>query len=218
MQIHQVMDACLFAFSFFLAYTLRSSPEVIELVGLDPISSFENYVWLYLVLIPAAPMILEAQGFYSRPLLCSRRVTSWMLFKACLITTLGLVLTLFLSRMIIARWVVIWFGAIAFALVFAKEEIMRRFYKSRMGQSQYRRRFILVGSKEETQRMRAEIKGRLPGDMDFVAELSLSEMPVQRLVEMLHEHSINGVVVNAKRAYFDEVEVAIRACELEGVE
>src|SRR6185369_7609187 len=31
-------------------------------------------------------------------------------------------------------------------------------------------------------------------------------------------HSVNGVILNAKHAYFEQVEAAIRACELEGVE
>jgi exopolysaccharide biosynthesis polyprenyl glycosylphosphotransferase len=38
------------------------------------------------------------------------------------------------------------------------------------------------------------------------------------LVELLHEHSVNGVILSAKHAYFEQVEAAIRACELEGVE
>jgi exopolysaccharide biosynthesis polyprenyl glycosylphosphotransferase len=35
---------------------------------------------------------------------------------------------------------------------------------------------------------------------------------------MLHEHAVNGVILSAKHAYFEQVEAAIRACELEGVE
>ena len=35
---------------------------------------------------------------------------------------------------------------------------------------------------------------------------------------MLHEHSVNGVVVSARGAYFEPIEAVIRACELEGVE
>ena len=35
MQIHQLMDACLFAFSFWLAYTLRANPTIIDLFGLQ---------------------------------------------------------------------------------------------------------------------------------------------------------------------------------------
>ena len=54
--------------------------------------------------------------------------------------------------------------------------------------------------------------------IEIVAELDLNSTPVLRLVELLHEHSVNGVLVSAKRSLFDQVEAAIRACELEGVE
>src|SRR5438270_4885745 len=93
MQIHQLMDACLFALGFWLAYLLRSDARVIELFRLEDVSPFEAYVWLYLILIPVAPLILEAQGFYNRPMLCSRLTTGWLLFKGCLFTTLSLILT-----------------------------------------------------------------------------------------------------------------------------
>ena len=48
--------------------------------------------------------------------------------------------------------------------------------------------------------------------------MNLEEAPISRLVQMLHEHSVNGVIVSARRAYFEPVEAVIRACELEGVE
>lgn len=218
MQIHQLLDACLFAFSFWLAYALRSNSVIIDLFGLADVASFEGYVWLYLVLIPAAPMVLEAQGFYKRPLLCSRRGTAWMLFKGCFLITLGLVLALFLFRLDIARWALIWFGGISFLLVYAKEELMRYLLQSKLAQSQFRRRFILIGTAKETARMRSELRSKAFETMQIVAEFELGKTPVARLLEILHEHSVNGVIINAKRSYFDEVETAIRACELEGVE
>src|SRR5512140_3101022 len=110
MQIHQLMDACLVALGFWLAFELRNDSRIIDLFNLPPVPlPFEDYVWLYLLLIPAAPLILERQGFYNRPMLPSRRTTSWMLFKACAVMTLGLILGLFFMRMPIARWIVIWF-------------------------------------------------------------------------------------------------------------
>src|ERR1035437_982475 len=91
MQIHQLMDACLFALSFWLAYKLRANNDIIDLFGLGEWTvPFDAYVRLYLILIPAAPLILEGVGFYSRSLFCSRVVTAWMLFKGCFFTTLGL--------------------------------------------------------------------------------------------------------------------------------
>src|SRR6266567_181731 len=217
-QIHQFMDACLFAVSFWLAYVLRSNAELSALFRLDPIGRFESFVWLYLVLIPAAPLVLESQGFYNRPLLCPRRATLWPLFKGCLFTTVALTLVLFFFRLYLARWVVIWFGGISFMLVFLKEELLRIAFKSSLAQSQYRRRFILVGSGDETAQMRAELKARSQEGFEILAELNLNETPVPRLVELLHEHSVNGVILSARHSYFEQVEAVIRACELEGVE
>ena len=117
MQIHQLMDTFLFTIGFLLAYILRSDPDISDVLRLPAVSPFEEYVWLYLILIPAVPMILEAQGFYRRPMLCSRRMTFWLLLKACAVTTLVLILTVFLFRVTIARSVIIWFGFISFGLV-----------------------------------------------------------------------------------------------------
>src|SRR5689334_5889582 len=161
MQIHQLMDACLFAFSFWLAYLLRTSQEVAHFLGRAPESdSFDNYVWLYLILIPASPLILEAQGFYNRPLVYSRRTMLWQLFKGCLLMTLGLIVVLFLARMSVARWIVVWFGVISFALVLLKEELIRFLVRSKLAQAQARRRFILVGTREDTLEMRQQLLAR----------------------------------------------------------
>jgi exopolysaccharide biosynthesis polyprenyl glycosylphosphotransferase len=176
-------------------------------------------VRLYLILIPAAPLILEGVGFYARSPFCARRVTAWMLFKACAFTTLGLVLTMFLFRMEpVARGVVVWFGFISFGLVFVKEEVLRWLASTKMAQAQYRRRVILVGASQETERMAAELNAKSDQEVEILARLDLSETPVSRLVEMLHEYSVNGVILSARHTYFEQVEAAIRACELEGVE
>jgi len=217
-QVHQVLDAVLFALSFWLAYQLRANPNVIDLFNLKVIHPFEAYKWLYLLLIPAAPLILEAQGFYQRPLFCSRRSTAWMLLKGCLLTSLVLILALFLSRAVVARGVVICFGFVSFGVVFAKEELLRWARRSKVAREQYRRRLILVGTREETRRLEAELKAKSPEEVEVLGVLDLSETPVEKLVELLHSHSVNGVILSAKHAYFEQVEAAIRACELEGVE
>ena len=218
MQINQFLDAAIFAFSFWLAYALRANPILIGYLHQDPVVPFDHYKWLFLVLIPGVPLVLEAQGFYERPILCSRTTTAWQLFKGCVFISLGLVLTLFIFKSEIARWVPIWFGMISFALVFLKEELALVTFKSKLAQAQYRRRFILIGTEEETHRIRSELEAAARETIGVVAELDLNATPVQRLVELLHEHSVNGVLVSAKRSLFDQVEAAIRACELEGVE
>lgn len=220
-QLHQLVDACLFAVSFWLAYELRTDVRVVSGFGLDPVDRpFDMYVWLYLILIPISPFVLEAQGFYDRPVLAGRRLMLWPLLKSCVIVTLCVVLALFLVRQIrdFPRWVPLWFGGISFFLVVIKEEIVRSVLNTSLARSQYIRRFILIGSGDEIEKLRAELDAQPEGDLEIVGELDLNETPVEKLVEMLHEHSVNGVVVSAKHAYFEKVEAAIRACEIEGVE
>src|SRR5262249_17990803 len=142
----QLLDACLFAFSFWLAYVLRSDENVIDLLGLQPANAFRDYVWLYLILIPAAPLVLEAQGFYNRPLICPRSVTAWQLAKSCLFIVLGLILVAFFFQIVTARIFIVWFGFVSFAIVFVKEEILRIRLKRKLSKAHFRRRFILVGS------------------------------------------------------------------------
>ena len=217
-QTQQLVDAVLFAFSFWLAYKLRASQAIIDLFHLDPVHPFNSYALIYLVLIPVAPLILELQGFYRRPLNCRSLTTAWLLFKGSVFMGLVLILSLFLFRMLIARWVVVWFSFIGFGVVFLKEELLQWAIRSKLAQAQYRRRVILVGSGQETSRMLAELKAKAADEVEVLATLDLDEGLVDRLVELLHEHSVNGVILSAKHAYFGQVEAAIRACELEGVE
>ena len=67
-------------------------------------------------------------------------------------------------------------------------------------------------------RLKRELKRKTDASIEMVAELSLGETPVQQLVPMLHEHSVNGVIISARHTYFEQVENAIRTCELEGIE
>ena len=218
MQIQQVLDAVLFGVSFWLAWILRSNPDFIALLHLDAVKPFDAYFWLYLVVIFVGPLILEAQGFYARPVLSPRRVTLWPLFKGCLFTAIGMILALFFLRIELARGVAVLFGVISFLLIALKEELLRVGLRSQFARSQLQRKFILVGTEQETARMRRELTEMPDAGMIVLAELNLNEQPIEDLTRLLHEHSVNGVILNARHNYFEQVESAIRTCELEGVE
>jgi exopolysaccharide biosynthesis polyprenyl glycosylphosphotransferase len=218
MQIQQLLDALLFAASFWLAWVLRANPDIMQLLGLDPVSSFSAYYVLYLMLIPAGPLVLEAQGFYDQPLLSPRRTALWSLFKGCLFTTIGLIMALFFFRLELARSVAVLFGIISFLLIFFKEELVRFGLRSKFARAQFERRFILVGTEQETAEMRRELKANPEDGMVVLAELNLNTKSIDDLIHLLHEHSVNGVILNAKHNHFGQVENAIRTCELEGVE
>ena len=217
MQIQQCVDACIFAVSCWLAWALRANPPIVDWMN-TPVSPFESYTWFWLVLIPAGPLVLEAQGFYERSLVSPRRVALWSLFKGCLITTIALIVSFYFFKRELARTVPILFGVITFATVLAKEELIRVGMQSKYARTQFQRRFILVGVEQDTSAMRMALKARNEAGLVVLAELNLNQQPVERLTELLHQHAVSGVILNARHNYIEQIEGAIHTCELEGVE
>ncbi len=218
MQLHQMLDAGLFTLAFCLAYLIRADETVSHLLGLGVASPLTDYLWLYLIVIPAGPFLLEVNGFYDRSILAPRHRVLWPLFKACAFTTVGLILVIFAFKLTLARPIIILFGVICLVLIMAKEELLRVVYRSQIGQAQMRRRFILAGTADEVARIRAALVARPTEGIDVVATVDLEKDPLRNLIELVHEHAVNGVIVSAKHTYFDQVEGVVRACEIEGVE
>lgn len=232
-QFNQLKDTALFAIALWLAHWVRSIWEL-DLFGIgrwlwetlqwemfNPahvIEPFSEFQWLYVVLIPGVPLVLESQGFYDRPLIARRRDTVWRLMKGTLLTMAGIVLCSFFYKVILARGVFVLFGVFAFLLVYLSEEAIQAYYKRRMHQSQFRRKFVLIGSVEDTRRLRADLDKHPEEGIEVVSELDLNNYSVEGLIALLHEHSASGIIINARHTYFGEIEKAIQACELEGLE
>ncbi len=181
------MDACLFALALWFSYVLRDNPDVIASLNLKAASSFDDFLWLYVVLIPVAPLVLDSQGFYKHDPLSSRREILWPLLKGCVLITVVLVLTSYFFHLNVARGIIIWFGFIAFGVVWVKEEFVRLLFRSRIGQSQFNRRFIIAGTEAEIARVRHDLKQRTDTNIEIVAEFNLGRLGVPELAQMLHD-------------------------------
>ena len=112
-QLNQLKDTGLFALALWLAHWFRTQWDH-DILGLGSyfyqklgwesfnpdrgIEPFSEFQWLYLILIPAVPLILESQGFYDRPLIARRRETAWRLFKGAILTTIGVILCTFFYK------------------------------------------------------------------------------------------------------------------------
>src|SRR5207247_11383514 len=77
---------------------------------------------------------------------------------------------------------------------------------------------LLVGAAEDTQPVRAKLKAQPHDGIEILAEVNMAETPTERLLDLVHQHSANGVVLSARHTMFGQVEKVIQACELEGVE
>jgi len=230
-QIYQLKDATLFMLALWLAHVARAylpldewarwvpllGPLLERLLSVQ-IEPFAEFAWLFLIIFPGAPLILEWQGFYDRPMFCRRWETAWILLKSCAIMTIGLVLVIFFLKMTLARMVILLFGVTSFALVFVSDELLRAGYRSRFAQSQLNRRVLLVGAKKDTDRVRIELSKVADEGVEVVGDLDPNEASIEQLVKMIHDRSPNGVLINAKHTFFGQVEKVIQACEREGIE
>lgn len=215
-QIYQLKDAAMFVVALWAAHFLRSSWNFKFFD--HQIEPFNEFVWLFLIIIPGVPLILESQGFYNRPIFCKRRETAWILLKSCVFATVGIVLVMFFFKSTLSRAVIMLFGVVSFLIMMVKEELLRWGYRSRFAQLQLQRRVLLIGSKEDTARMQKEMVQKGHDSMAVVAELDLNQANISQLVQLLHELSINTVILNGKHTFFGQIEKAIQACEIEGVE
>jgi exopolysaccharide biosynthesis polyprenyl glycosylphosphotransferase len=216
-QVYQIIDVCIFLFALALAHHMRAILHDLPFFK-DPIAPVkQDYVTLFLTMIPMAPLVLAWQGYYERPLLAPMRITIWQLARACTICTIGLVLVQFMLKREGARAVFVLFGLFSFGLMIIKENVLRTAYKTGVGQSQFKRRVTLLGGGPDLALLRKEIAVGME-EMEVVGEFDLNETLIEEMVTFLHEHSINTVVIAARHTHFGTVEKAIRACELEGVE
>jgi exopolysaccharide biosynthesis polyprenyl glycosylphosphotransferase len=220
-QINKLMDGLLFALGFWFAHQARADwgwGKMEFLGGTDINQGFDEYFWLTGIIFFISPFILEIQGFYNRPAFASRRMTLWQLSKASIIMGVCLVILIFLARKNLARAILILFVSFSFVLVWIKEEVARFWIISKLGQEQVKKRLILVGAAADTSKIKEDFIQRSDGALEILAEIDLNTSPIDALVELLHTHSANGVVINASHTYFGKMEKAIQACELEGVE
>jgi exopolysaccharide biosynthesis polyprenyl glycosylphosphotransferase len=218
-QVHKLVDAVLFGLALWLAHYIRTNFFKVAVFGGTPeIQPFSSFLWLFPIIIAITPFLLETQGFYSRPILARRRMIAWQLARACALAMIAAISLLFLSKENPARSVIMLFGPVSFCLVYFKEEVMRQWLQSKLGQSQMVRRLILVGEQKDTEKLLNDLRANGSDSVEVVATTDLNSTSVAHLVSLLHEHSVNGVVLTGKHTFFGQIEKAIQACELEGVE
>lgn len=214
-KFQKLIDAALFGAALWLAHWVRARPSLDTANLIEP---FSSYLWLLVVIIPLAPFILELQGFYLRPLLFSRRETFWQLVRAAFWVSVMVIIALYFRRAEGARGVILLYGPTVLVLVFLKEELMRGWALSHLGRHATRKRVILIGSPEETKGVEQSLAVGALGEVEIIARIDLNQTPARMLPALLHETSANAVLVAPRQVIFGEIEQAIQACELEGVE
>jgi exopolysaccharide biosynthesis polyprenyl glycosylphosphotransferase len=217
-QFQKLLDGGLFGLSLWLAHSIRAPLPLAIFGGTPEIMPFETFKWPMVALIIISPLLLEIQGFYNRSPLITRGGVAWQVFKASICAVIALTLIQFLLRQNPARSVNILFGPVAFLVMMCKEELLKQWLTSKLGRAQLQRRIIVVGTREDTARVLADLDESGSDTFKVVSQINLNVSSIDDLVEALHEHSANGVLLTGKHTMFGMIEKAIQACELEGVE
>jgi exopolysaccharide biosynthesis polyprenyl glycosylphosphotransferase len=219
-QLNQLSDAVLLAVVFYAAHALREQMAIWWPLSWPMISPFRYYKWLYLIIIPLCPILLEANGYYNRPLTASARKTLWILLKsigACALIVVAVMY--FMQLTMLARGVILLFAALSVGALWAKDWLARWYFvRIRGGRPENIQQIILVGPRERNKDVLALLQERAPFGYEVVATLNPDSESLTRLPEMLHEYPVSLVIFSVDRTSFAEIEQAVFACETEGVE
>src|SRR5580693_7871563 len=98
-QFNQVTDALVIAVVYWLAHALREELAFCYPLTFSLIASFRYYKWLYLVILPLCPLLLDINGFYNRPIMLKWTQTMWMLLKSVTICVLVLIALLYFMNL-----------------------------------------------------------------------------------------------------------------------
>ena len=193
-RIFQLADGCLFAIALLAAYFLREAFS--RWFHLPALESIEGYLWLLPAVVVLGPVVLAGQGFYEPPRPTQRLRSLFIVLRSCVFTVVGLILFLFILREQLARSVIILVGAIGGILVYARHEFAVWLDSRNFAQGQLRRRALWVGLPEENRRLREALTRAERATLDDAGEFDPAARPIEQFVKLLHEQSINVVILN----------------------
>ena len=210
----QLADGLLCAFAVALAYALRAE---FPLLNLRELEAFTDYLWLLLLCGLAGPIILTQQGFYE-PARTSRGATIFIIMQSCAYAVLAMVLFLFIVRVQFARSVIILGEVFAALLLYARHELTRGLAKNSVLESELRRRVLWAGTPSSIAGLKQILT---PTEREFiatVAEIDPRGSATSQVPQLLHDHSINVVMLSLSGLDEASVATVLNACDEEGVE
>ncbi|MGD1019533.1 MAG: sugar transferase [Verrucomicrobiia bacterium] len=224
----QIADGLLIAAVFWFAHALReqlafSFPFPYHVFGYTMqhglIAPFRYYKYLYLVVLPVYPFLLDVNGFYSRSHSQRLRNTVWILVKSSIICTLAVMAYMFFfHQAMLSRGVVVIFSLLSIAALFVKDQFFQAFLRHRARSGKEVTEIILVGSEERNAEFAALLDEHPEWSLRVTAKLDSNTNLISELPAMLHRYPVGCVVFNVSQTAFGEIEKAILACEVEGVE
>ncbi|MDB6128049.1 MAG: exopolysaccharide biosynthesis polyprenyl glycosylphosphotransferase, partial [Verrucomicrobia bacterium] len=215
-RLFQAADGCLFAASLLAAYFIREA--LARWFELDPLEPIEGYLWLVPVVGVLAPIVLSTQGFYDSPRPPHRLRALFAILRSCSFTVVALILVLFVSRHQYARSIIFLVGTIGGVLVYIRYEFTFHLHSRNFAQEQLKRRAVWVGIPFENQQLRSALTRIERDTLVDTGEFNPSTQPTGEFVRLLHDQSINVVILNLAGIDRNHATDVLLACSKEGVE
>jgi len=220
LQLNQIIDSTLIAFSFWLCHAIRFSILPLYYPDLPPIPDLNGFTWLMAIVIPFTPIFLEFEGFYKNPL---RKTVSTTLgqFARVMIWLLLLIgaCVVFFKWKANSRVLLLMLPFVAGGFLLAKEMALKAYLLRKRGTNgDARERVVVAGLKEDIDDILTSMHVEELSGIKIVAKYDINAHSMEEFVALLHEQSANRVLFAAGHTHFGKVQDAIYACEREGVE
>ena len=217
LQLYQILDAILLAFSFWAAFVLRSLAHYWW--DLDPIGPFAESQWMVFIIMPFGPILLELQGFYAHPLQKTLGTSLRQMSNAAFwIVFLVAGCVIFFRLQVPSRAVLPLFALLATVLLALRDRMTVALFRNRARSGTNREPVLLAGSSADIKALRQMFTPVQLIEMDIVGEIDIEHQPTSELIDAMHRHSVNRVIFTGAQANMNLLQKAIGACEIEGVE
>jgi exopolysaccharide biosynthesis polyprenyl glycosylphosphotransferase len=233
-QLNQLVDVVLIAIAFWLSHLL--TPVVHQFLAKTHLGKYagiwifpsivperaldiESYFWAMAVIVPFTTIILEIQGYYSHVLEKSLWRSLRQMIQAVLWIALILFTTvIFLKAQAPPRVFLVLLVFVGGSLLLARQQLLKRSLGKRLESGKLRERVVLAGTPEDIDELLKTLLKNQAASLDIVDRIDIASEPVSRLVDSLHENSVERVIFATDHVHFGKIEQAVNACETEGVE
>jgi exopolysaccharide biosynthesis polyprenyl glycosylphosphotransferase len=228
-QFSQLSDALLIAFVFWFAHAVRQElsfwyPPASAPIGpfdfeFSLIAPFRYYKWLYLVVLPLYPLLLDINGYYDRSRRGQKREIVWIVIKSVAVAALVVVAIMyFFALNQLSRGVILLFAVFSAGALLLKDMVFQIYLQRQAARGRHAQTAILVGSAQGNVEFEIMLAQNPDWNLRVLRTIDPARESLQQLPEMLHRNPVDCVIFNVGQTYFSEVEKAILACEIEGVE
>ncbi len=196
------------------------------------VTNFNSYSYLLFFIVPLFPLIYEVNGLYRSIGFRPRRETAVIIARSLIMGLLMIIVILYISQyMVISRPLLLGFGFISFCLIYIKEMFILEYIELTRKSGRNFRFVVIIGIGEIARKAIALIQENPKWGFKIIGCVVPPHMKDEKevngypslgiyddMAEVLRTHQPDLAFFAVDKRYIAEAEVAIYACETQGVD